>query len=323
MKILRKSLFIALVQIILSVTAIAQTIESYTYELPDKYLESGGKIYVQELIDTSGVNPEFGQQYANAIRSALNNETIGKSSAKVYNPWLTTKIYEIVDSIDKADYVLKGEYNFTKEYSKSNVKKTITENKGYPKLPINYYVYTEESSASLTGSANFIKKGDTEPSLFLPLNSEDSKKKSKALSMPGVKLPEAFMEELSKNIISKNKNTLTPKLVPFKYRFKNIQTKDKAFKKELRKKEKLIKSFAKTGNITEMGKLYLEILANEESQKAHENVGMCYELIGNFTSAEGHYVTADDRSSIKRISSLIKVKETLQNMGIEVVENEL
>jgi len=97
--------------------SIAQTVEGYKFAYSPTIINTGAKIFVKNFTNKGDIEANFGEKYAKSIKAALNRKTRGLTSGiKLTNPWLTTKFYEVVDTEAEADYIISGEYVFTKAY---------------------------------------------------------------------------------------------------------------------------------------------------------------------------------------------------------------
>jgi len=325
MKKFSKNIGTLLVAILFVSSSIAQTVEAYKFAYSPTIINTGGKIFVKNFTNTGNIEANFGEKYAKSIKAALNRKSLGLTSGiKLTNPWLTTKFYEVVDTEAEADYIISGEYVFKKGSSSENKENVIyeTSSMAKPKLPIHYYNYTEASSASITMKMYIHKKGNEKPSKIFPFTKTESKSKTTALEKPAITSSSSYISTLSKQAINKYTYEFTPRLVVEKYKFKTIKPSDKELKKEYKTMKSSLKAFAEQSNINEMGKIYLSMLEKENDADVHANLGICYELIGNFTKAQAEYNAGGDKKGIERITFMIKVRESHKAVGITVVENE-
>ncbi|OIP02390.1 MAG: hypothetical protein AUJ97_06030 [Bacteroidetes bacterium CG2_30_32_10] len=317
------SIKLIIVAIIISSNAVAQKMESYTYKMPVNIFEGGGKVSVKNFTNNGTEVASFGSDIAESILKALKNEGIGKvSDVKLYNPWLTTKLYEIVET--DADFVISGDYKFTSASTDSYEEKWIAETSETvaKKLPICYYNYTASSNAVLEGKLTITKK-DGKSLGSISINNNKSKSQTLTMQKPSIPGVASFYKEMSNEAITKCALAFSPTLVVEKYKFENIKSKNKELKGDINDMEKQIKNLLKSGEINAAGKKYLEIAAKEETEETNINIGICYEIIGNFTKAKEYYLKAADKSSINRINDMIAIRDQLSKLGIKIIENEL
>ncbi len=303
----------------------AQKMDAYVMKMPSLYFGGGGSIYVKPLENKGEINDDFSTKYPEYLVYALNMERYGAAkNATIHNPWLTTKLYEIVEDEAQADYVIAGEYSFTKGSSKSTNDKVIKEKMESlkPQLPIHYIEYVRTSSAAVTGKLVLLQ--DEKVLRELPFDTEQRKSESKALKVPSVPSPESLMGTVENHAIGKYQFYFSPKLVLKNYNFKNLRGADRSYNKELRNVERDIKDWADEGEIMKMGKAYKEILTHElkDTDQAHLNMGMCYEIIGNYTKALEHYEKSGDSESINSIKKMINERDIYKDMGVEIIEKD-
>jgi tetratricopeptide (TPR) repeat protein len=105
-------------------------------------------------------------------------------------------------------------------------------------------------------------------------------------------------------------------------KFKGVKTKDKALKKEFKEKEKTIKASLKTNDLHAAAKTFIEIHETEKSLNSAYNVGLCYELIGNFTKAKEYYDMAGDKGALENMQNLLALKAQFEGLGLEVSETD-
>lgn len=324
MKNISKKIQFIVLAILLSNYCLAQKMDSYTFAYSPTLIQNGTKIYVKDFTNKGTDEQDFGAKYAKTLKASLNNDKHGlQAGVKLNNPWFTTKFYTVVNSEDEADYIIDGEYKFTKSNSSTYTEHVTYETyPGAVKLPVHFYKYTETSNASVSLNLFIAKKGETNHLKDFPFSKKESKSKTLALQKPAVSSPESFISTLSKLAINRYRYEFTPSFIVEKYKFDNIKPKNKELKKDYKAMNKSLEAFAKQYNVNEMGKIYLKMLTIEEDLEVHSNLGICYELIGNCTKAMEQYNLAGDKKGIERISFLIKVQETHKKAGIDVEEKD-
>lgn len=305
-------------------TATAQKIEFYTCTQPAQVLPTGGKIYIQNLENKGTSEAEFGSRYAAQLRTALNLNRHGfNSEVKLYNPWLTTKLYQVVDNAQEADYIIGGEYTITSASNASYSENWIAETDAElaHKLPICFYKYTMNNEAKLTGKLVISKQDGTVINSF-PLNQESKNEDRKIMEKAKATDVSKLITTISNAAITQYKYAWTPSLEVEKYRFQGVKTKNKELKAEFKELDKQIDALIKTGDINEAGKKYLEVASKEESEDVNQNIAVCYEIIGNLTQAKAYYIKAVDKKGLERVNKMITIQALLRAHGLPVVENE-
>ena len=316
-----RTVFVAL---IISTTASAQRVEFYTLKMPSAFLDGGGKVFVKSFTNNGTTEADYGDAHAKAFVNVLSSSGLGQDNGVIlYNPWLTTALYQVVESEDEADFIISGDYSFDSSSNTSYEEKFIKETtEVYNKqLPISYYTFSASGSATLAGKVTIAKK-DGSLVATIPFGNKKSKSTSKHLEQPSMPSISDFNKDLKQEAINKTVFAYSPRLDVEKFRFKNVKTKNKAIKKELKKLVKQAEALVKTGDINAAGKKYLEIATKEDNEDVNLNIGVCYEIIGNLTKAKEHYLKSTKKSDIRRINSMISARDKFKELGLQVIENE-
>jgi hypothetical protein len=312
---------------LLSSVATGQKIESYRLVMPKYYLSDGGPIYIKALKNLDGQSNTYGEKYANALKAAFNSDHRGmNSSAKMYNPWYTTKLYTLTDDESKGNYIIDGQYSFSGSSSEDAKEQKLIEAKesNNPRIPYHFYEYTASSSASVEGELTVFRNSDKKVILTMPFKKNESVSKSDYLRKVNPPSVSHLKETVGNTAINQYAYYLIPYYSEIKYDFENVKSDDKDYNKELRKMRSDLKDLADDGKVNELGKAYLAMLGKDlkNPEDANLNIGMCYELIGNFTKAKAHYDKSGNSDAISRIDLLIKYRDIYKSLNIEVVENE-
>ncbi len=304
----------------------AQKFEGHILKMPREILEGGGKVYVEIFSDKNAKDAKFGESYAEALKKALQATRVAYGNlGTVHNPWLTTKIYEVTDAKADADYIISGEYEISSSSSKSNKEVWIKEtNDNNPKIPVCYYNYTISNSATVKGNLFLKTKGEDAAYKTLPFNQKKGKSKTKALEAPNVKPASTYVSSAKSAAIKQYEYFFSPIIIGKKYNFKNLRGEDRDQRKQLRKERREIKDLADKGDIMTIGKMYIESLKMnlKDKEDGFLNVGMCYEIIGNYTKAKEYYEKSGDKGALKDINQLISDRNILAKMGLEVIEKD-
>lgn len=318
------SIRLVIAALTISVAASAQRVELYTLTLPKTILDGGGSLFVKNLTNSGTEEATFGEVYAKTLANILKVKDRGiDKDAKLLNPWLTTSLYQVVESETEADFVISGEYQFASSSSNTFEEKFIreTSNALDQNLPISYFSYTASSEASLAVEAVITKK-DGSVITTLPFGDRKVKSATMSLEKPNVPSPSSFISDLSNDAIIKTGYTLTASLDTKKVRFEGLKTKNKEIKKEYKELDNQAEKLLKADNFNAAGKILFQIAALEESEDVFFNIATCYELIGNYTKAKEYYDKSGDKSGIKRINEMIAVRDKLKSLGIPITENE-
>ena len=312
--------------IILTGSISAQKLDGYILTLPALSLDGGGKVYVEDFANKNNDNATFGKAYATAIKNALAAERVAVGNVgKIHNPWITTKVYEITDSKDAADYIITGDYEVGSSSSSSNKAVYIAETGSVtPKIPVCYYDYTISNSATIKGNLHVTAKGQATPMKSLPIDVNKGSSKTKAMEQPDVESASSYIAAAEKEAIQKYQYYFSPVIKSKTYKFNKLKAEDKAQKKTFKQYTSDLKDMADKNDIMSMGKLYKSITTMQlkDMQEGYMNMAMCYEIIGNYTKAKEFYEKAGDKSAIAEIKKLISNRDKLAPLGLNVVEND-
>ena len=310
----------------------AQKIQSYVIKARPFYvLEEGGPITVKELTNNGSTMNTFGKDFATTLYNTINWEERGlakKGKAKVYNPWYTTKIYELTKDESAAKYVISGNYVFSGQVTKSDALMKSKDYNQITPIPFFYYKHSVDATAIVDGVLTITSTSTGEVVKQFSLKNEKTKSDFKFVDYPSTPTIDKYTKALAKDVISRSGGMFSPVFVTKTYSFKSIKgnKSDKVYKKELKNKKKVFKSLAKTGSVNELGKAYQEIIANaskiKKPQNLYYNLGLCYELLGNYTKAKENYLKSADKDAIVEIDYLISMKDLFVKLGLNVVEND-
>jgi tetratricopeptide (TPR) repeat protein len=310
------------------VTANAQKIDSYVLIMSPVYLSEGSPIYVKPLVNlTDSTNDAFGKEYANSFKNAFNNPSIGKKSGvKMFNPWYTTKIYDLTENESEAKYIICGEYS-----SSSNSSLTATEHKtaetsasNDPKIPFVFYEYTSTTSGSVNGKLTVYQSSNNQIVKEYPFEKNNSDSKSQYLKSVKTTSTSSLLDKSEEQAIDQNILAFSPYFTVHTFKFENIKSDDKDYNKELRKQRKDLDDYADAGQLEKLAFAYIDMLTKDikNPEDLHYNLGMCYEMLGNFTKAKEYYDKSDESDAINRINILVQYRDIYETLGIEIIEND-
>lgn len=330
------NIILVLLLSVITLSINAQKVESSVLKkMPVYVLDKGGKVFVKAFENKGEIAPDFGSKFANSIGYSLKNSKNGSGNTKIYNNWYTTNLYEIVSSESDANYIISGDYSITATQSKMANERTIkTKQKYTDGFIIHYYKYTSNVNVNIKGKISVIDANSSSVVHTAPF--ADSKKINKSMDFHQPPVPNAdkLIKNLSSKVITKNGGYYTARYSAKKYSFSKIKANKKsmekvdfkAYKKELKANKKVLKVLAESGKIKEMGANYLKHAATIEKiknpEKLYNNIGMCYELIGNFTKAKSYYQKAADKKNMQDIELLIKYQELFKKINLTVEEQE-
>lgn len=315
--------FSLIICLIFSISGFSQKFNAYTLELPNYILKKGGPIYVSELTDIS--ETEIGNSLSTSFQSAMIHGIQAEGLAtnhniKDFNPWFITNLYSTTDSIDKANYVITGEYNFTTNHTKSYTEETGVETTD--SLPFVYYKFNEKSTATVSGKIIITDSETGNEIATIPYSTEKIDEDTKTMKQASVKDPMSFISALTNDFTHNYRYQLSAVKLVREYEFPKIKAENKDLKKEFRQNRRDLKDMADEQKLKDMFSKYIEIQQKEDSPEVNECIGMCYEILGNYSKAKTYYETAKSQESLNRINKQINIKNTLSNLGIETTEPE-
>jgi tetratricopeptide (TPR) repeat protein len=309
-------------------TANAQKIDSYVLIMPPIYLGEGGPVYVKPLVNLKdSAQDSFGKAYSNSITNALNNPAIGKKSGvKMFNPWYTTRIYSTTENEAEAKYIISGEYSMATNTSasfKEHVSHETSSSKD-PKIPFVFYEYISGTSASVSGKISLYQVSSQQIVKEYPFDQSNSDSKSQYLNVVSSASISTLLEKSEDQAIRQHFLAFSPYFNVFTYSFENIKSDDKEYNKELRKQRKDLKDYADAGQLEKLAIAYIEMLDKniENTEDLNYNLGMCYEMIGNFTKAKEYYYKSNNSEAKQRIDILTQYKDIYQKLGVEIIEKD-
>lgn len=302
----------------------AQKLDAYNIVMPDTIFLGGGTIYVDTFTTTSTDPTEFSfaDQFRKAYMFSLQVTNHGELKAiRILNPWQTTCIYKVTENKAEADYIIGGQYNYIAKSEKSFTEDSVKDKRS--DVPVVYYRFTASSSATLVG--NIVVTSAKNGNRLRYFTYSESKNESKTLIMeqPTVNDPTSFYPDINNRVINSSTYNLSPRLVVVEYDFPKCKPENKDLKKEFNDKFKELKDLAEAGKVREMAAIYFALQQKEDSQDLHECIGMCYEIIGNYTKAKAEYEKSGNNKRISAINEQIRVRDLLISLGVKVEEGEL
>jgi hypothetical protein len=321
---IKNILFATALIILTSATLTAQNIMSYKLNMPEIILGDGGKVFIEPLTTNSADagDSSLGTQYKNAFTSALSKERWGISNSKgTYNPWYTTNIYQLTDVKEEADYIISGDYEYIKNSNKSFTEDTTTDK--WNNIPIVYYRYSANSKTQVKGK---ILVTDTKANKIIhnfPFTTTKSDSKTLIMKEPSVKSTTALRKEANNVAINTYQYKFSPYLAEIKYHFPRIKADNKDLRKEFKSSWKTLKDQAEVGDIKAIAQTLRQLQAKEDSDNIHEGLGICYELIGNYTKAKEEYMASKNKDCVNRINAQIITRDALAKLGVTITEPEL
>lgn len=326
-------------------------IQSYTVKSPSFYLCDDGRnnVFVKPLEYWGGDYLNYGEYYAEELKWALNNNRRGMvQNVECFNPWITTKLYNVVEDENEADIVIYGEYSTEYDSGRSErrcekVIETVEERKVesdddeesddedsekeeeveiiVTTETIVYWEYEAWQRVDLYGRVRVAyTHGDRKPWYY---SISDYKKETDVRIDEASVLssPSYMYNTLGSSVIRNNQYDFTPRLEKMEYVFSKVKAKNRPNRRLFRMFNSWVKDYCVDGKVDELGKLYLNMLTLEGNDKLYRNMGLCYELIGNYPKAKQYYLMmSNSEKELPRIERLIKIRDKMKLTGLEILE---
>jgi tetratricopeptide (TPR) repeat protein len=308
----------------------SQSLRAYTLKLPPKVFTGGGKLYVKALKSENGKFTDFGIQVSEAIKNQLitanNKNREIKASGSLYNPWFTTKLYEIVNSENQADIILGGSYKLTAQQDTSAKIHSDTtwvfDNGTVNKKPLTYFYFEYQNKGKISVNGQIIAKRNGQVIDKHDFSDKLEGTKRSFLNKPKGSSIDSLVKKITARTANSKKNLYSPEFVLEKYNFKNVKTKNKAYKSELKSQMKIVKANLKSRNLNAAAKILFQLNEKESSDNLYYNLGLCYELIGNTKKAAQFYEKSGNSSGIKRINRLMQTEKLIESLGLPIIEKD-
>ncbi|MFO7878662.1 MAG: hypothetical protein ACQES0_10650 [Bacteroidota bacterium] len=304
----------------------AQKIKTYKLQMPSVILENGGPIYVDHL-ENANRDANAGKlktEFRNAMITGINAEgLLVEQGLPTLNPWMTTKMYETTDNEEEANYVITGEYEYKTNTNKGHKAHKTEELMADDKLPIHFYEYTASSNANLSGKIQIVDNNTDEIFKEYTFSKDKGDSESKYMKKPRLTSPANFFSSLNNAVIADYRYMLNPVKREYKYNFPWLKPDNKKFRKKFRKKRRELRKLDNDDNVKEMASVLFELQELEDNKDVNLSIGMCYEIIGNYTKAQKHYEVSGDSDALARIKEQIQIRDQLEEFGVEITEPEL
>ncbi len=318
-----KYIFIIIVCTLLTGKLMAQDLETYKLQMPELILEKGGPIYVMPLTDNTQekINNSLSEDFQKEMYQGLLAEGLAfDHNLPSFNPWMKTNLYSTTENKDEATYIISGDYSFTTSHEKSYDEKSGAE--ASDSLPFVYYEFSEKSMGNVVGNVVITDVETGEEVVKIPFSKVLSDEDKKIMKQASVKSPSAFIPNLTDYFVHSFRFRFNAIKTSYKYDFPKIKPEDRDLRKEFRQYKRDLKDLADDGKLKELYTMYLEIQQKEDSPDVNECIGMCYEILGNYSKAKTYYDKCDNSESKNRIVEQINVQNQLRNLGFTIDESE-
>jgi len=318
-----KYILIITVCVLMSGLSSAQKLETYKLQMPELILEKGGPIYVMPLIDntTEEINNSLSTNFQKEMNQGLLAEGLAyNTKLPSFNPWMKTNLYSTTENEADAKYIISGDYGFSTNYVKSYNEKSGAESSD--SLPFVYYEFVEKSTGKVAGNVVVTDVETGNEVTKIPFNKELTDEDKKIMQHASVKTPTSFIPELSNYFTNAFKYQFSAVKASYEYDFPKIKPENKDLRKAFRQYKRDLKDLADAGKLNELYAMYLEIQQKEDSPEVNECIGMCYEMLGNYSKAKSYYDKCDNSESKNRIVEQINVQNQLKALGFTIEESE-
>ncbi|MDD4150455.1 MAG: hypothetical protein PHE33_10545 [Bacteroidales bacterium] len=303
---------------------LSQDIETYKLQLPEIILEKGGPIYVSPLADSTKeeIKSSLSTTFQKEMVQGLNADGLAfNQKLPSFNPWMRTNLYSTTENKDEATYVISGDYMFATNQVKSYTEQSSAESSD--SIPFVYYEFQEKSTANVTGRVIITDTETNSEIANIPFSKFLSDEDKKIMQQASAKDPHNFIAALSDDFVKTFRYRFSAVKSTYKYEFPKIKPEDKDLKKEFRQYKRDLKDLADAGKLKELYNIYLEIQQKEDSPEVNECIGMCYEIVGNYTQAKTYYDNSDSQTSKNRIVEQINIQKRLLDFGFTINEPEI
>jgi hypothetical protein len=301
----------------------AQDLETYKLQLPELILEKGGPIHVLPLTDLTQkkLNNSLSEDFRNEVNQGLQAEgLVFDNDLPSFNPWMKTNLYSITENKDEATYIISGDYNFTTNHVKSYEEKSGAE--AADSLPFVYYEFIATSTASVVGNVVITDVETGKELVKIPFSKTITDEDKKIMEHASVKSPDVYIPKLTDYFVQAFRYHFSAVKATYKYDFPKVKPEERDLRKAFRQYKRDLKDLADAGKLKEMYTMYLEIQQKEDSPEVNECIGMCYEILGNYSKAKAFYDKCDNSESKNRIVEQINVQNQLRNLGMTIDEPE-
>lgn len=286
-------------------------------------------VYVMPFTNKGGIPSNAGERVAQAISIALDDDNLGvkggskESEILRLNPLSFTQWYHSARNREEADVLVNGTYTANID-GYSNVWQEHSAESGYVAnpIPFTYFRFEDVTIGAIMGDVFIYKNGETMPVMTLPL---DVTVKDSSMVFCRAKAPvsdKEMIRKLEDAFIDQATHLFNPYLSVHTYTFHKLKSSNKEINRAFDALNKTLEKEIAGRDIFRIGELYLDALEIEDNPDIHENLGFCYEIIGNLPQALRHYEIARAYESIERVTNQLQVREVLESFGYEFKDEE-
>jgi hypothetical protein len=311
MKKIIKTLIILLV--LLSVSDVyAQQGQFYQFILLKETKVLGSNIFYAGLTNNGDEKQIDVNQYVKDQVNFFLKTYSGNAEKKIQNhiSWTTNPLFQMVNDANEADVVIAGYY--TIKTGSLVEEKLFYERQTNVGGAIPFYEIRQTNSASIQIVISYTYKDKTVDYDTITISNQYERKPNTTYKS---------IDDLLKKAESDLKMQLYKCFTFYKpnhiwYKFLPVKTKDKALKEELKNASVLLEN----GEIEKLGNLYKRIYQLEtDNKEAAFNLGLCYELVGNYDKAEQYFAIMPDFHVNVRMKENRILFDYLKSIGVNMV----
>jgi tetratricopeptide (TPR) repeat protein len=318
-----KNIIVIGIILISAISTYGQKVKSYYIIMPPYVVTNVDKIFIEDFVCEGEKGKGEGANFSKIMKDHISSEHRGISFEEtkyIYNPWLKTNLYEVTENEAEAGAKISGNFTVTSASSyNENKVETVEPDRYYNRIPYSYYNYSASSSATIDVNMSVYKKELDKVVFEIPVKKEGNDSKTTSYSKPVVSSEASMMQSTINSAINYVPGYFCPVLRAIEYDFEKVKVKDKELKNEI----KDVKGLVKDGKFKEAAVIYKKAMDVEKNQEAAYNLGIIYELHGNYTKARECYMESGNSAAVARIDKGLEVIDLLKKMNKEIVEQEI
>ncbi|MFA5420111.1 MAG: hypothetical protein WC341_16785 [Bacteroidales bacterium] len=284
----------------------AQKVEYYTYQLKHPIKLKAGKVFFNPL---KNAGEETSIDVNGFVQEAMDKlyKPVGGSSDKNPIAWAKSPWFLKADNASGAAVVLGGSYSIqavtqVEQYQFYETSSLISNPIPYfevrPKNIVNAEVILNYQYADKTMDYDTIRYSDA--------SERKAGRKLEGLSEMVASCGKSLNSDISSLFrwIDYEKSS---------YQLEKVKISDKALKEEFKQAGELLKN----QEVIQLGNLCKRIYKNSPSKEAAFNLGICYELVGNYPQATELYKQMPDFHTIARMKKSLLFFDYIHELGVE------
>ncbi|MDP2723728.1 MAG: hypothetical protein Q8O72_13310 [Bacteroidales bacterium] len=289
-----------------SISLQAQKVEFYTYQLKHPIKLKAGKVFFKPL---KNVGKETPMDVNGFVQQALDKffEPVGGNSDKNPKVWAKSPWFVKTENAPEAAVILSGTYNIlavtkVEQYQFYETSSLISN-------PIPYFEVRPKNIVNAEVILNYQYADKTMDYDTIRYSDESERKAGRK------------MDGLAEMVASCSKSLNSDISSVFRwidyekasYQLEKVKISDKALKEEFKQAGELLKNH----EVMLLGNLCKRIYENSPSNEAAFNLGICYELVGNYPQSTAYYKQMPDFHTIARMKKSLLFFDYIHELGVE------